>query len=52
MRESPYNLSRELNFRIIHKSGRIKWVHQIYQKIKGQDGRSDKYQGVIYDVTE
>ena len=52
IRNSPYNLSRELDFRIIHKSGRIKWVHQTYQKIQGKDGRPDKYQGVIYDITE
>lgn len=52
IRESPYNLSRELNFRILDKSGRTKWVYQTYKKIKGQDGRPDKYQGIICDITE
>jgi two-component system, sensor histidine kinase PdtaS len=52
IRRSPNNLSRELDFRIIHNNGRIKWVHQIYQKIQGKDGTHDKYQGVIYDITE
>jgi len=52
IRNSPYNLSRELEFRIIQKSGRIKWVHQTYQKIQGKDRRSDKYQGTIYDITK
>ena len=48
----PYNISRELEFRIVHENGRIKWVHQCYHKIQGKDGKSDKYQGVIYDITE
>ena len=52
IRSSPYNSSRELDFRIIHKSSRIKWVHQTYQKIQGKDGKLDKYQGVIYDINE
>ena len=52
IRRSPNNLSRELDFRIIHNNGRIKWVHQIYKKIQGKDGTPDKYQGVIYDITE
>jgi two-component system, sensor histidine kinase PdtaS len=51
IRNSPYNLSREFEFRIIHKNGRIRWVHQTYQKIQGKDGIPDKYQGVIYDIT-
>ncbi len=52
IQKSPYNSSRELEFRIIHNSGRTKWVHQCYYKIQGKDGRPDKYQGVIYDITE
>jgi len=52
IRKSPYNSSRELDFRIIHNGGRIKWVHQCYHKTQGKDGRPDKYQGVIYDITE
>jgi PAS domain S-box-containing protein len=49
---SSYNSLRDLAFRIIHKSGRIKWVQQTYQKIPGKDGKPDKYQGTVYDITE
>jgi PAS domain S-box-containing protein len=52
IRNSPYNVSRELDFQVKHKSGRIKWVHQTCQKVKVKDGKPDKYQGVIYDITE
>ena len=49
---SPYNLSRKLDFRILDKSGRIRWVHLRYHKFKGKDGGADKYRGTIYDITE
>ncbi|RXA21868.1 PAS domain S-box protein [Methanosarcina sp. MSH10X1] len=52
IQKSPYNSSRELDFRIIHSNGRTKWVHQCYYKIQGKDGKPEKYQGVIYDITE
>ncbi|WP_269852166.1 PAS domain-containing protein [Methanosarcina horonobensis] len=52
IRVSSYNLSRELDFRIMHKSGKIIWVHQSYQKVQRKDGRPDKYQGTAYDITE
>ena len=52
IQKSPYNSSRELDFRIIPNNGRTKWVRQCYYKIQGKNGKPDKYQGVIYDITE
>jgi PAS domain S-box-containing protein len=52
IRNSPYRTSGEIDFRIIRRDGKIKWVHEIYQKITGNKGRPDKYQGAIYDITE
>nr|WP_269851440.1 PAS domain S-box protein [Methanosarcina horonobensis] len=42
----------DIEYRIKHKDGRIRWVHEIYQKIKKTDEKSEFYQGTIYDVTE
>ncbi len=44
--------SGEIDFRMVHRSGKIKWVHEIYQKIPGKNGNPDMYQGTIYDITE
>ncbi|WP_410507041.1 PAS domain S-box protein [Methanosarcina hadiensis] len=51
VRDSPYRASGEIDFRIIHRDGKIKWVHEIYQKIPGNDRTPDRYQGAIYDIT-
>ena len=42
----------EIEFRIKHRDGRIRWVNEIYQKIQGENGKPEFYQGTIYDVTE
>ena len=42
----------EIEFRIKHRDGRIKWLHEIYQKVSRKNGKSEFYQGAIYDVTE
>ena len=42
----------EIEFRINHRNGRIRWVNEIYQKIQRGDGKPEFYQGTIYDVTE
>jgi PAS domain S-box-containing protein len=42
----------EIDFRIMHRKGITKWVHEIYQKIPGCNGKPDMYQGAIYDITE
>ncbi|MCC4771600.1 PAS domain S-box protein [Methanosarcina sp. DH2] len=52
VRNSPYRAYGEIDFRIIHRDGKIKWVHEIYQKIPGNNKTPDKYQGAIYDITE
>lgn len=52
VRNSSYRASGEVDFRITRKDGKIKWVHEIYQKIPGKDGIPDRYQGAIYDITE
>jgi len=47
---SPYY--GKLSYRIRCKDGKIKWVHEVYQKIPGKNGRSDNHQSTITDVTE
>jgi PAS domain S-box-containing protein len=41
-----------IEYRIIRRDKRIRWIHEIYQKIKRTDGKPAFYQGTIYDVTE
>lgn len=52
IRNSPHKTYGEIDFRIIRRDGKIKWVHEIYQKIPGNNRTSDRYQGAIYDITE
>jgi PAS domain S-box-containing protein len=52
IQSSPYNLYRKLDFRLIHRNGKIKWLRQIYQNVQGKNGKPDKYQGNLYDITE
>ncbi|WP_269850769.1 PAS domain-containing protein [Methanosarcina horonobensis] len=52
VRNSPHKAYGEIDFRIVRRDGKIKWVHEIYQKIPGNDRTLDKYQGAIYDITE
>jgi len=52
IKNSPYVYDGELDYRIKCKEGKTKWMHEIYQKIPGKDGKPDKYQGAIYDITE
>lgn len=47
---SPYY--GKLSYRIRCKDGIIKWVHEVYQKIPGKNGRSDNHQSTVTDVTE
>jgi len=42
----------EIDFRIIHRDGKIRWLHEVYQKILREEGDPELYQGTIYDVTE
>ena len=52
IRNSQINAYGEIDFRIIRRDGKIKWVHEIYQKIPGDSRNPDKYQGAIYDITD
>ncbi|HWR26068.1 MAG TPA: PAS domain S-box protein [Methanosarcina sp.] len=52
IQSSPYNLYRKLDFRLVHRNGKIKWVREIYRKVEGENGKPDKYQGNLYDITE
>jgi PAS domain S-box-containing protein len=52
IRDSPYNKYVKVDFRIIHRDGKIRWLHEIYQKVLGKDGKPKYYQGTIYDITE
>jgi PAS domain S-box-containing protein len=42
----------EIEFRIKHRDGRIRWINEVYQKIQRENGKPEFYQGTIYDVTE
>nr|WP_269850937.1 PAS domain-containing protein [Methanosarcina horonobensis] len=41
---SPSACDGELDYRIRCRDGEIKWVHEVYQKIPGMDGKSMTYQ--------
>lgn len=41
-----------IEYRIRHRDGKIRWIHEIYQKIKETDQNPEFYQGTIYDVSE
>ena len=52
IQSSPYVGYGEIEYRIKHRDGRIRWVNEIYQKIQRKDGKLGFYQSTIYDVTE
>ncbi len=52
IRSSPAAGYEEIEFRIKHRDGRIRWVNEICQKIHREDGKPEFYQGTIYDTTE
>ncbi|MGB9927010.1 MAG: histidine kinase dimerization/phosphoacceptor domain -containing protein [Methanosarcina sp.] len=41
----------EFDYRIRARDGKTKWVHEIHQKILGEDEKP-LYTGIIYDITE
>jgi PAS domain S-box-containing protein len=41
-----------IEFRIKHLDGSIRWVNEIFQKIYRENGRPVLYQGTLYDITE
>lgn len=52
MKDSPYAYNTEFEYRIRRKDGKVIWVNELYQKIPGKDGKPDKFQGAVYDITE
>ncbi len=52
IRSSPSIKYIKVDFRIIHRDGKIRWLHEIYQKVLGKDGNTKFYQGTIFDITE
>jgi PAS domain S-box-containing protein len=52
IQSSPSAVYEEIEFRIKHRDGRIRWVNEIYQKIQRKNERPEFYQGTICDVTE
>ena len=52
VRDSPYNSYGKVDYRIIHRDGKPRWVNEVYQKVLGKDGKPKFYQGTIYDITE
>jgi len=52
MKKASSGYEEEIEYRIKSKGGKVKWLYGIYQKIPGRTESLDKYQGVIYDVTE
>ncbi|HET8687250.1 MAG TPA: PAS domain S-box protein, partial [Methanosarcina sp.] len=49
---SSHSSCGEIDFRIICRDGRVKWVHSTYQKIPGSSEKPCIYQGTIHDITE
>jgi two-component system, NarL family, sensor histidine kinase UhpB len=45
-----YAIERE--YRIVHKSGQIRWVRELIQNVCDDSGKPSLVQGVLYDVTE
>jgi PAS domain S-box-containing protein len=41
-----------IEYRIKHLDGSIRWVNEIFQKIYRENGKHVLYQGTLYDITE
>jgi PAS domain S-box-containing protein len=52
IQDSSHPCYGEIDFRIICRDERVKWVHAIYQKISGSSEKPGIYQGMIHDITE
>jgi len=46
------NLTIERDYRIIHKNGEIRWVHELVSNIGDEKGKPVYAQGSIYDLSE
>lgn len=52
VRNFPSTGYGNVEYRIKHRDGRTRWVHEIYQKIKKMDEKLEFYQGTVYDITD
>lgn len=52
IQSSQYIDQGEIEYRIKHRDGRVRWVNEIYQKTKSKNKEPGFYQSTIYDVTE
>ncbi|MGB9939840.1 MASE3 domain-containing protein [Methanosarcina sp.] len=46
------NFIVESEYRVRRIDGEIKWVREIIQRIPGESENSEKFQGLVYDITE
>jgi PAS domain S-box-containing protein len=46
------NYSEEREYRIIHKDGEIRWVHEVIRNICDKSGKPFRIEGAIYDTTQ
>ncbi len=51
IREIPH-YSAEREYRIIHRDGGVRWVHESVQNTCDEPGRPSMVQGAIYDITD
>jgi PAS domain S-box-containing protein len=52
IRQCSGDCQGELDYRIRCRNGKIKWMHETYQKVPGKGEKPDVYNGIIYDITE
>jgi PAS domain S-box-containing protein len=52
IRQCSGHCQGELDYRIRCRDGKIKWMHETYQKVPGKGKKPDVYNGIVYDITE
>ncbi len=51
VREVP-NYTSEREYRILHKDGQYRWIHELSQNVCDKSGKPGFIQGALYDITE
>lgn len=46
------SFATEREYRIVHKNGQVRWVHELIQNVCDDSGKPVLVQGALYDVTE
>ncbi|MEE8576481.1 MAG: PAS domain S-box protein, partial [candidate division Zixibacteria bacterium] len=46
------NYSSEREYRILHKDGQYRWIHELSQNVCDENGKPTIVQGALYDITE